>query len=95
MLMGNLAGARLALEESMKVARDRHARFDLGLTLRAMAELSILTDSPDTAYERDSTSILQGLGVVSVPVIPGLPSLRQPGRPDIELTLETIPVAVE
>jgi class 3 adenylate cyclase/tetratricopeptide (TPR) repeat protein len=95
MLTGDLGEARLALEESLRVARSRKAGFEVGLTLRAMAELSILTQSPDTGYERESSSILKGLGVVSVPVVPGLPSIPQPGRPDLVISFEPVPVAFE
>ncbi|MGH8946834.1 MAG: adenylate/guanylate cyclase domain-containing protein [Acidimicrobiia bacterium] len=78
MQVGDAEGARPALERSLQVARSRHADFEQGLTLRAMAKLALVTGSAASQLQEESGSILRRLGVISVPEIPGLPSVQQP-----------------
>lgn len=55
------------LEESLCLARDLNAGFDVALTLRAMA--SVHCDG-EAALRLESDAILERLGVVSVPNVP-------------------------
>ena len=54
-------------EESLRLARDQKAEFELALTLRAMA--SVGWDGAD-ALRAESDAILERLGVASVPKVP-------------------------
>jgi len=59
--------ARPHFEESLRLARELDAQYELGMTLRAMAELGF--DHAD-ALREESDAILERLGVVSVPKVP-------------------------
>lgn len=54
-------------EESLRLAREQKAEFEVALTLRAMA--SVGWDDADT-LRQESDAILERLGVVSVPKVP-------------------------
>ena len=55
------------LEESLRLAREQKAEFEIALTLRAMAAVGF--DDAD-ALRGESDAILERLGVVSVPKVP-------------------------
>src|SRR5439155_4665141 len=60
-----LGEAREALDESLAAARARQADYEIGLTLRAMVDVSRLAAEPiDTEAEAESEAILDRLGVV-------------------------------
>ena len=66
-----LGEAREALDESLAAARARQADYEIGLTLRAMVDVSRLAAEPiDTEAEAESEAILDRLGVVAVPDVP-------------------------
>ena len=59
--------ARPHFEESLRLAREVNAPFEVGLTLWAMA----LTGEPrETDQGDEAQEILDGLGVVSMPLVP-------------------------
>jgi hypothetical protein len=67
-LTGDLAGARVALEESLQIAQARRMDYEVGLTLRWQAELARREGDSDWSNQaEDSARILARLGVVSVP----------------------------
>jgi class 3 adenylate cyclase/tetratricopeptide (TPR) repeat protein len=69
---GDTAAAREALEESLRVGRERNADYEVGLTLEAMARLAALEDDPaETTYARESAIVLRRLGVQRTPAVPG------------------------
>jgi class 3 adenylate cyclase/tetratricopeptide (TPR) repeat protein len=60
-----------ALEESLRVARERSAEYEAGLTLQAQSALQHqLGEPPDAAVELEYRGIFNRLGVRSTPVIP-------------------------
>jgi hypothetical protein len=62
--------ARRALEESLRVARSRDARFEIAQTLEALARLGELEGVLQLAYREECAAILEHLGVVKLPEIP-------------------------
>jgi class 3 adenylate cyclase/tetratricopeptide (TPR) repeat protein len=67
----HLEEAREALQESLAAARARQADYEIGLTLRAMVDLSRLAAGRiDIEAEAESEAILDRLGVVAVPNVP-------------------------
>ncbi len=72
MRFGDLEAAQLALDESLAIGEEGKADFEVGLTLRALAELAGLRGDVTAASERAARSaeILQRLGVVRTPEIP-------------------------
>ena len=67
---GRQEEAKRELEESLRIARDLSAEFEVALTLRALAD--IRSDNADS-LRAESDTILARLGVVAVPAVP-LPS---------------------
>jgi tetratricopeptide (TPR) repeat protein len=68
---GDVSAARAALDQSLQIARTREADFELALTLRAMADVSRLAgDREVDAYDAESRSILDRLGVVQMRSVP-------------------------
>lgn len=57
---GDPAAARVALEESLEIARSREADFEVALTLDALDSLE-----PSADYEAERDRILAGLGAVA------------------------------
>jgi tetratricopeptide (TPR) repeat protein len=74
---GRLAEARGALEHSLRLARDRSAEHEVGLTLHALAELALLEGRHDLIVAEERDAIFERLGVVSVSEVP-LPKVRVP-----------------
>ena len=71
MQAGRAAESREPLEASLAAARARQADFDIGLTLRALAEFArVAGEPPDPDVEQESKTILDRLGVVTVPHVP-------------------------
>jgi len=71
MQAGRLGEAGDALDESLRVGRLREARFEIALTLEALARLAELRGtSPDPELRAESRSILGRLGVESLPEVP-------------------------
>jgi class 3 adenylate cyclase/tetratricopeptide (TPR) repeat protein len=68
---GRLGEAGDALDESLRVGRLREARFEIALTLEALARLAELRGtSADPKLRAESRSILERLGVESLPEVP-------------------------
>jgi class 3 adenylate cyclase/tetratricopeptide (TPR) repeat protein len=67
---GDEAGARSLLEESLQAARARHARYDVALTLEALAQIARAEPERTAALEAERDEILAGLGVVVPPAAP-------------------------
>jgi class 3 adenylate cyclase/tetratricopeptide (TPR) repeat protein len=66
-----LEKAREALEESLRIARDRSAEYEVALTLLAQGRLARQAgDEPDPAAEKACQGILERLGVRSTPDVP-------------------------
>lgn len=68
LLAGDRAGAATAFEESLRVGRARHAKYQVALTLHALARLE--SDRPTDALEAERDSILAELAVVALPPDP-------------------------
>ena len=62
----DLPRAREALERALAIARDRNARYDVGLALGALAGLAEASGESAERYLEERKTILEGLGVVSV-----------------------------
>ncbi len=68
---GELEAARASLEESVRVAREAEAPYELALALEALARLADRTSDPTGPdYAAESGSLLDRLGVVLTPVVP-------------------------
>jgi class 3 adenylate cyclase/tetratricopeptide (TPR) repeat protein len=68
---GSPAEAREAFEESLAAARFRQAAYEVALSLRALGDLARVTGEPvDEEADRESRSILDRLGVVTIPDLP-------------------------
>ena len=68
---GNLAAARQEFETGLEAARARGASYEVALSLEALARLGRLENRPNWRDElTECWSILDGLGVVSVPLVP-------------------------
>jgi class 3 adenylate cyclase/tetratricopeptide (TPR) repeat protein len=71
MQLRSMVEARAALEESLRLARSRKASYEVALTLQALMNLDRLEGRPPRPeMEAESRSILDGLGVVSIPAVP-------------------------
>ncbi|TMK84863.1 MAG: tetratricopeptide repeat protein [Actinobacteria bacterium] len=71
MQAGRLDEARMALEESLAAARARQADHELGLTLRATADLAHQAgEDGDPVALKEGEAILDRLGVIAVPDVP-------------------------
>ena len=67
----DFAAARLDLERSLDAARERNARYEMGLTLDAMANVAEACDgAPDKDARREADEIFRSLDVVHVPEVP-------------------------
>jgi len=62
----DLPGASEALHRSHEVAKARNARYEVGLTLAALAELAVAEGVSPDAHLEECRTILDGLGVVAV-----------------------------
>jgi tetratricopeptide (TPR) repeat protein len=79
MQMERREDAAEAFEASLAVAEARKAPYDVALTLRAMAQLARAQGTDASAIERKSDRLLEELGVVAVPDVPGVSAPVQPG----------------
>jgi class 3 adenylate cyclase/tetratricopeptide (TPR) repeat protein len=57
-------------EESMRRARERHARYEVALTLDAIARAAERRGARDLASRREADELFASLGVVFVPTVP-------------------------
>ena len=65
------AGEALAdLERSLEAGRSRNARYEIALTLDAMARVAELEGVADAARRAEADELLAALGVVQVPTVP-------------------------
>ena len=62
----DLSGAHEALDRSLEIARARSARYDIALTLGALAGLAAAEGASPDLYVSERRAILEGLGVVSI-----------------------------
>ena len=63
--LGDTAGGRSALEQSLDAATAHESEFDTALTLRRMAEVARIDNAPDEELSLRSAEILERLGVVT------------------------------
>jgi hypothetical protein len=71
MQLGDLAGAREALDVSLQVARGRGAQFEVAQTLTSLSALDRLEDRPpEPARDAEIAELLSGLGVERLPGVP-------------------------
>ncbi len=71
MQLGDLGGAREALEESLRSAREMNADYEAAITLTSLARLGHLTGTGQTQELWEETkAIYQRLGVLAVPFAP-------------------------
>ncbi len=68
--LGRPAEARAALELSLEAGRTRNARYEIALTLDALARVSELDGVADAAHRAAADELLATLGVVLVPSVP-------------------------
>ena len=67
---GSLEDARIALEESVKLARGMSNRYELALSLDWSARLAREVDAREADdYARESAELLRALGVVAIPLV--------------------------
>jgi hypothetical protein len=57
-------------EESLRRARERHARYEVALTLDAIARAAERRGARDLASRREADELFASLGVVFVPTVP-------------------------
>lgn len=67
---GNLDESRKSLEESLRLAREAGERFEIALSLEALARLSMLRGDDPSPYEAESRKIFDQLWVASTPRVP-------------------------
>ena len=78
--LGDLDGARVALEQSLAAGRSRGADFEVALTLRAKAELAERDGDPaGEDLLAQSQQILDRLGVISAPAVGAGPGVSGDG----------------
>ena len=65
-----LAEARADLERSLDAGRTRNARYEIALTLDAIARVAELEGIADAARRAEADELLGALGVVQVPTVP-------------------------
>jgi len=71
MQLGDLEGARLAFDESLRAARARGAQYEIALTIRGVIELAKVTGEPvDAETTKEADSILERANIVRFPRIP-------------------------
>jgi tetratricopeptide (TPR) repeat protein len=70
MQIGSLDEALSALEQSLELARARKASFEVALSLLALVDLAMLRGEPPPPGSDEGRSILDQLGVESVPAVP-------------------------
>jgi hypothetical protein len=70
MQMGDADGAAQCFDESVRVARDEAATYELALSLDARARLRARVENEPGPDAQEARQLLQSLGVVSVPEIP-------------------------
>ena len=71
MQASRLDEAAEALEESLRIARDRSAEYEVGLTLQAQSRLRRqLGEAEDAALELEYRGVFNRLGVRSTPEVP-------------------------
>ena len=63
----DLPAAREALEEGLRIARERNATYDVALTLGALADLATAEGTPAEHYREEQRAILERIGVVRLP----------------------------
>jgi tetratricopeptide (TPR) repeat protein len=68
--LGDLAEARADLERSLEAGRTRNARYEIALTLDAIARVAELEGVADAARRAEADELLAALGVVEVPTVP-------------------------
>jgi class 3 adenylate cyclase/tetratricopeptide (TPR) repeat protein len=68
--MGALDDAREPLERSLEAGRGRNARYEVAVTLDAIARLGDRSGHPNADAQRESTAMLRALGVVKLPFVP-------------------------
>ena len=78
MQLGRVDEASAAFEASLLTAQARKARYDMALTLRAIAQLSRIDGSEPSAAQRESDRMLSELGVVAVPDVGDVGALLDP-----------------
>ena len=76
--LGDFAGARAALEVSLRGARERRARHEVAWTLLAILDVCRAQgEVPDAAVQDEQSSLFEQLGIVSAPTTE--PAPRQDG----------------
>jgi tetratricopeptide (TPR) repeat protein len=68
--LGELAKARIDLDRSLQAGRSRNARYEIALTLDAIARVSELEGVSDATPRAEADQLLAALGVVQVPTVP-------------------------
>jgi class 3 adenylate cyclase/tetratricopeptide (TPR) repeat protein len=68
--MGSQAEAQDDLRRSLEAGRGRNARYEIALTLDAMARVAELEGVADAAVRAEADELLTALGVVLVPTVP-------------------------
>lgn len=66
---GKLDESRKSLEESLRLAREAGERYEMALSLDALASVSRLRGDDPSPYEAESRKILDQLGVASIPEV--------------------------
>jgi class 3 adenylate cyclase/tetratricopeptide (TPR) repeat protein len=70
MQLGRLEEARAVLEESLRLARDESADYEVALALDALVALGGLDEKTDKAVERERKALFERLGIVATPEVP-------------------------
>ena len=69
--LGRWADARIDLDRSTAIARERHARYELALTLDAIARITELSDGVvEQSARSEADELLRSLDVIYVPPVP-------------------------
>jgi hypothetical protein len=75
--LGDFAGARAALEVSLRAAHERRARHEVAWTMRAILDVSQAEgETPDADMQAEQSSLFEQLGIVSAATPEAAP--RQP-----------------
>jgi class 3 adenylate cyclase/tetratricopeptide (TPR) repeat protein/predicted ATPase len=75
--LGGVDEARAELDRSLQAGRGRNARYEIALTLDAIARVTELEGAADGAHRAEADELLAALGVIRVPTVPlGTPSQR-------------------
>jgi class 3 adenylate cyclase/tetratricopeptide (TPR) repeat protein len=70
MQVGDLFGAEESLQRSLESARTREADYDVAMTLHALGQLALMRGEPSADFETESATLLEELGIRSVPQAP-------------------------